>query len=275
MNVFSRLLFKRKRVPDLINFLSFPKTGSTWVRVLLGRYFQSLWSLDHLILLEATDSERKIFASRRIPAMKVGHGPLVWVAQTAEDLTYSNVVEPYAGGPVVVITRHPLDALLSLKMQLTYRNSDRQRSVPSEFADFVNDPVLGLSKFIKFHNLVLNMPHLFVLRYEEMLANIEREIERVLRFVSAPVDSKIVADAAAYASFDNMKRLELSGQAPRYKSSGFEIFATGDRSNPDAYHVREGRVGGYREHLTPEQCAAFLQRIQAELSPVYGYSSPS
>ena len=58
---------------------------------------------------------------------------------------------------------------------------------------------------------------------------------------------------------------------PHYGASGYSIFATGPRENPDAYHVREGKIGGYRDHLTPGECAAFQDRITHELAPVYGY----
>ena len=38
-----------------VKFISYPKTGSTWLRLLLGRYFQLLWSLDDVFLLEGTE----------------------------------------------------------------------------------------------------------------------------------------------------------------------------------------------------------------------------
>jgi hypothetical protein len=33
---------------------------------------------------------------------------------------------------------------------------------------------------------------------------------------------------------------------PRYRSSGYEIFAGGSRDSPEAFHVRKGMVAGYR-----------------------------
>lgn len=256
---------------EIVNMISFPKTGSTWVRVLLGRYFQLLWSLDELVLLEATEVETALFARRGLPPIKVSHGPLLWSDQTADDLVVSNVVEPYANNPLVVITRHPLDALVSLKMQMAFRQRDERTPVCMEFADFVRDPTFGLNKFIKFHNLLLDVPNRHILRYEDIREKPELAMSRLLNFLNIPVKPAVLAQAIEFASFDNMRRMELSDTTPRYKSSGLPIFATGDRSNPNALHVREGLISGYRRYLTSAECEEFLNRVDDELSPAYGY----
>ncbi len=257
--------------PMAAKFISYPKTGNTWVRLLLGRYFQLLWSLDELLLLEETEREKAIFAVHGVPTVDLSHGVLEWMTQTASDLTYDQVVRPYVNIPVIVLTRHPLDTLLSKYMQVKYRSGHEGKDHIVTFADLVDEPVMGLDKFIRFHNLWVGKRRLCIARYEDLRADTEKECVRVLEFIGGPVDRGVLRQAIDYASFDNMKAMERDNRAPCYKTSGYDIFATGDRNNPNAYHVREGRIGGYREHLTPGECAAFLERIARELSPVYGY----
>jgi hypothetical protein len=237
--------------------------------VLLGRYFQLLWSLDKLLLLE--EAEKEIFAAHRVPALDISHGALEWSSQKANDLTYANLVQPYVDVPVVVLTRHPLDTLLSFYMQVKYRAGHKGQDRIVTLADMIKDPVFGLDKFIKFHNLWIGKPRLCIVRYEDLRANVEQQCVQLLKFIGAPVDQTVLRKAIEYASFENMSRMERSDNVPRYSASGLSIFATGSRNNPNAYHVREGRTGGYRDHLTPSECAAFLDRIVRELAPVYGY----
>ena len=265
----SRFFFRSR---EAVKFISFPKTGNTWIRVLLGRYFQLLWSLDELMLLE--EAEREIFAAHRTPALDVSHGVLEWTCQTANDLTYANSVQPYVDVPVVVLTRHPLDTLLSLYMHNKYQaQAGLNGRLVGSFADFVNNSVMGLDKFIRFHNLWIGKPHLMIARYEDMRADTEQESIRMLKFIGAPLDRSVLRNAIEYASFESMKAMERSKEVPRYKSSGFQIFATGNRQEPNAYHVREGRIGGFREHLTVGQEAEFLARIRRDLSRAFGYGN--
>jgi hypothetical protein len=45
----------------------------------------------------------------------------------------------------------------------------------------------------------------------------------------------------------------------------------GEASNPESFKVRRGKVGGYRDYLSPEQAAALDQLVSGRLSPAFGY----
>jgi len=82
----------------------------------------------------------------------------------------------------------------------------------------------------------------------------------------------LISQSVEFASFENMRNLEAAGESIKYKSSNATVFATGDRQNPEAFHLRKGKVGGYRDYLSPEKAEAYLSRIQQELSVWYGYN---
>ena len=89
-----------------------------------------------------------------------------------------------------------------------------------------------------------------VVRYEDLHDRPEAELRRVLEFVGvAEVADAVVAEAVAFASFDNMRRLE---EADAFGSDRLRPGRVGDH---DSYKTRRGVVGGHRDELTPDQIA--------------------
>ena len=109
-------------------------------------------------------------------------------------------------------------------------------------------------------------------RYEDAHANAAERLVSLLEFLGMETHEPLINDAVEYASFENMQRLERSAAAPRYKSSGFRIFATGSRDNPNAYHVRKGKVHGYREELSEDFAKRMEIRVTAEMPDCFGYA---
>jgi hypothetical protein len=70
-----------------------------------------------------------------------------------------------------------------------------------------------------------------------------------------------------------MKKIEKSGDVPKFRSSGYSIFGAADRSDPDAFHVRRGKVGGFRDYLTEQEVDRLLASIDWQLPEFFGYSS--
>lgn len=256
------------------HFPSYPKTGNTWLRLMLGKYIQLKFNLRNLPLLEGDDTEAKLFAPHYLPRMTVSHGPLTWRTQTADDLTDDNTTRPYCYGPSILIVRHPLDAILSNYMHVHHQAGSND-GAPKAYVDFLRDPVFGLQKSIRFHNLwapFVARGSTHMVRYEDLKRDAADQLTRLLKYLRIDPDPKLILRAVDFASFDNMRAIEDSGKAPKYRSSGFPIFATGDRANPNARHVRDGKVGGYGAHLSADDAALFVATINRELDPVFGYS---
>jgi alcohol sulfotransferase len=257
-----------------IQVIGYPKTGNTWFRFLVGRYLQSLAHADELILLEGTAEEAALLDTIGCPPIAVTHGNLTWNTQTTADLTEANSVGPYIlNAQVVLICRHPLDALLSHYMHNKNQAGAEARTQYESFDAFINSPVHGLEKFCRYYSLwaeALRSGQAFLARYEDLKRDPLSTVTAVLNYLSLPVEPVCLKEAVEYASFDNMKRMEASN-APSFKSSGFRVFATGDKNNPDAFHVRRGLVGGYREHLTQSQIVHYTQFIHERLPKIFRY----
>jgi len=261
----------RRRTTDVF-VIGYPKTGNTWLRVLLGHYVRLVFDLDHLPLFDEYDRLGRCARFGAAPTIGFSHGPLSWEGQTVADLTAQTVVAPYGSGKVVLLSRYPLDAQVSLWMQQRFRTTD---GYAGDLPSFLDNPVWGLEKFYRFHALWqaadCAASNFMVLRYEDMKVDAMANARRLIDFVGLPLAEDHLASAVELASFDRMKAMEQSAGQVRYPSSGLSIFATGDRANPDAHHVRSGAVGGYRQHLSAADTHHYESQV-ARLCPDFlGY----
>ena len=78
-----------------------------------------------------------------------------------------------------------------------------------------------------------------------------------------------MADAVAFAKFDNMRRMEAKA-ATRGDAANARLAAT-DPTDVTTYKTRSGKVGDYVNHLSADAAAALTARVRDELDPVYGY----
>jgi hypothetical protein len=139
--------------------------------------------------------------------------------------------------------------------------------------DFVMDQDAGLPKVIEFFEIwQRELPKVraaLVVRYEDMRADPGAVLGRVLDFLGTPGSDAQIAEAVAYASYDNMKRLE---QAQVFRSSGTRL-APGDEANPQSYKVRRAKVGGYRDYFDDQQVAAIDAMLESRPAPPFGYGT--
>jgi len=254
-------------------FIGYPKTGNTWLRYMLGRYVQLLCDLPEAPLFDASDAWGRCESYCVGPAMQFTHRPLLWDTQRADDLTVDNVIRPFERKRVVLLVRHPLDAIVSFWMQRRHRVKG---GYDASLTHMLEDPVLGIEKFFRFYTLWdqnRSRPRgLMVIRYEDMRADPRAVFRELLGYLGIPVDEAAFERAVTDSDFESMKQVELAGNAPRYRSSGNSIFASGDINNADALHVRRGKVGGYRDYMSVDEARRFSELIAARLPSTFNYA---
>ena len=180
-----------------------------------------------------------------------------------------------------MLVRDPRDVAVSQYFQWKYRmrpvkkllNDYPPHGADVSLFDFVMDPDAGLPKVIEFFEIwQRELPKVrasLVVRYEDMRVDPGAALGRVLAFLGTPGQPEQIAEAVAYASYDNMKRLE---QEKVYWLSGSRL-AAGDPANPQSYKVRRAKVGGWRDDFTPEQAAALDALLAARPLPPFGYGA--
>lgn len=207
--------------------VSFPKCGRTWLRTMIDRAIELEYERPPLQLQVIHEDDP------------------FW--RTPPELARGK--SEYRHKKVLLLTRDPRDVLVSSY----FHKHDRQHLYAGTLADYLDEPVGGIETIATYASIWranATTPRGFLeVRYEELHADPETTLDRVLHFLDAPVTRASVREAVRFASFDAMRARELA--------------ARGGDVNPASLKAREGRVGGHRSRLTPEQIAALDARLAA------------
>jgi len=254
--------------------VSFGKSGRTWLRVMLSRFYQVRHGLSERHLIGFDNLHRR---NRDIPRLFFTHDNYVkdWTGNERDK-------SDYAGSRVVLLVRHPADVAVSQYHQWRHRMKPRKKTINDypdhgedvSMFDFVMGERGGLPRIVGFMNDWAaesgRLPALHVVRYEDLRARPEETLGGILDFLGTPASDAELKEAVGFASFDNMRRME---EKRTFWLSGGRMVPK-DRSNPDSYKVRRGKVGGFRDYFDDEQNARIEAWVREHLSPVYGYEQP-
>lgn len=252
--------------------VSFGKSGRTWFRVMLSRFYQSKHLLPSKQLLGFDNLHRK---NPAIPKIFFTHDNYL------KDFTGNNDSKAdYYHTKTILLIRDPRDVAVSQFFQWKYRMRPAKKRLNrypphgSDLAlfDFVMDKEAGLPKIIDFMNLWAKeagkVRDLLIVRYEDMRADTPGVLKQVTDFLGTPGDDALINDAVEYASVENMRKLE---QEKKFWLSGSRLLPK-DKSNPNSYKVRRAKVGGWRDYFDDDQCAQIDELVNTTLDPVFGYS---
>lgn len=255
--------------------VSYGKSGRTWLRVMLSRFYQVRCGIPERLLLSSDNFHRR---DSSVPRVFFTHDNYL------KDYTGNrDNKRDYYGKKVVLLVRNPADTAVSQFFQWKYRMRTGKKSLNDypehgsdiSVFDFVARHEAGLGKIIDFMNLwAAEKPHLqdlLVVRYEDMRANPDEVLAGIVAFLGTPGEGDQVRQAVEYASFENMRRLE---ERRVFWLAGGRMVPK-DRANPNTYKVRRAKVGGYRDYFEDEEVAEIDAVVRERLSPIYGYSEPS
>lgn len=254
--------------------VSFGKSGRTWLRVLLSRFYQQRYGLGEGSMLIYDNLHR---ADPRIPTVYFTHDYYL-ADYTGESVSK----EPYRHCKVVLLVRDPRDTAVSSYFQRKHRmrawkkfiNGYPASGPGSSIFSFMMGASGGLPKVVRYMNdwarALETHERSIVVRYEDLRADTAGELARLLRFLGEDPTEAELAECVRFASIESMQRMEKEGGG----ALGRRLQA-GDKDNPDSFKVRKASVGGYREHLTPEQIALAETFLREELAPSFGYGADS
>ncbi|MGB1139278.1 MAG: sulfotransferase domain-containing protein [Halioglobus sp.] len=263
--------YKTLRDADVV-FVSFGKSGRTWLRVMVSHLFRVKYDLpDELII--SYDNFHALNSA--IPRTFFTHDNYI------KDYTGDfDSKRPFYDKPVVLLVRDPRDVAVSQFFQWKHRlkpgkvalNNYPPRDQEISLFDFVmSERGGGMQEVIDYMNLwareVDKMERFHLVRYEDLRSRSEEELAKMLSFLNVDATAGEVAAAVEYSSFENMKKMESESQS---KLAGGRMKPR-DKDNPDSYKVRRAKVGGYRDYFTDEEVAAIDARLADTLSPMYSY----
>ena len=239
--------------PDCAYVISFPKSGRTWHKLMVGHYLAQLTGAP----------EKNAFKVASL-CRRAGLKPIEY---SHNDTGFKDGLPPssrlvaspqlWQGRPVLFLVRNPRDVLVSAYHHATTRATTRFHGTLSEF---VRRPETGIAKVMKAYvswNDRSGMASASLVHsYEEMHRDPAAVLTSSLRFFGlSEIDPRMVAAAVEFCRFDNMQRyerLDMFGAKQLRNASG----------SPTAAKVREGRVGSYQNALS----ASDLEFIDAYIA---------
>jgi hypothetical protein len=233
--------------------ISYPKTGRTWLRVLIGRALCDHAGIDDALLLDTP----RLTAAARLHITRFTHDDAslnAAIHYTALEADKSR----YRSKKVIFLARDPRDTMVSCYFQATRRINQ----FDGPLSGFIRDERLGIKKYVRFARIWHDNRHLprdfLVLHYEDMHADACSVLATTLAFIGVEsIDEDIVTRAVAYGSFQNMKKLESSG---KFQEDRLQPRHAAD---PESYKVRQGEVGGYAKYLSADDISFIAEVVES------------
>ncbi|MFQ5643974.1 MAG: sulfotransferase domain-containing protein [Thiogranum sp.] len=253
--------------------ISWAKSGRTWFRVMLSRFYQVKHGLPRRHLLEFDNLHRRNAA---IPRVLFSHNNYM-----RDYLKDRDTLNHFRGKKVVMLVRDPRDVAVSQFFQWKYRmrpHKIRLNKFPEPGTElgtfeFVTSPRSGIPKIIEFYNdwagAFSYLGDILIVHYEDMRKDPAATMRQVLEFVGTPGSDAEIAQAVEFASLENMKKREKKST---FRGSSMRV-KSGDPGNPDSFKTRRGKVGGYRDYFDDEQVTVVDKLVEEGLDPVFGYST--
>ena len=242
-----------------IFIISYPKSGRTWLRLMIGRALHELIGLEELTMLE---ENRVVAAKGMLPTLFTHNGSSNTEGRHWQDLETDK--SRYRGKKILYLTRDPRDVVVSCFFQTTRRKSLFRGTM----SEFIRSDNYGIRKIVTFNRIwhaARNVPEAFLpVRYEDLHIAPREVLRCALEFMGiSRTDDGPLNRAIEFASFDNMRRMEQEEQFQSRK------LRPGRPDDEESFKVRKGRVGGFVDYLDSDD-RDFVDRVIRELDdPFY------
>lgn len=244
-------------LPGDVFVVSYPKSGNTWTRFLLGNLIYedepvTFANVESRLPSLYVHSDRKL---RRLPRILKSHDCF--------DPRYKTII---------YIVRDPRDVVVSayhyaIKLGVVSETYPIDEFVPALLDGSFESGLLVNPRWGSWYDNVaswLAMQHnrkLLLLRYEDMLDDPQRELVRVADFLGLEATPERLARAIRLSSADHMRELE--------KMQAAEWSLTKD-TRPDMAFVRKARAGTWRSELPP-RAVSEIEAAWGSLMRTLGY----
>jgi hypothetical protein len=267
---------KARRTGLLI--IGHPKSGNTWLRVMLSRLYGFRHGLPERLVVTSDELHRR---NPAIPRISATNGWYSYEGAVGALLEVGAPPDPVRDKPIVFLPRNPLDIAVSWYLQVTKRQSRAKfELINAELAtpidrrtidrwSFVRSSGIGIESLCDFLNTwqrrIAALPSAITVRYEDLRADPAAALRRIGTLLDERFTAEEIGEAVRFAAFDNLQRLEREGF---FRQKGLRPAVKGD---PSSAKVRRAKVGGWRDDFTPEQAAELEALVRARLDPALGY----
>jgi len=225
-----------------IYIVSYPKSGRTWLRVLIGRYLTTRYRLPERRTLDT----EWLTHHAGLPVAGFSHD----TSAMKDDRHYRDIRgrrSHYADKKVLFLTRDFKDTLVSSFFHQQKRDGRFDGTLP----EYLHSEYYGAIKLLTFYEVWRRdrtIPRAFAtIGYEDLHRSPEETLGDALRYLGeTEISDAALAESVRYGSFQNLRKAE---EEDRFNSG---ILKTREGRDPDSYKVRRGKVGGYADYMSAE-----------------------
>lgn len=256
---------------DEVYAVSFPKSGRTWIELMMAKIYELLTDYDVNALLNGRQFSRWNILRRvryPFPFVRFGHGYM-----NAEICRGTYFPEAkYKGKKIFLLVRDPRDVVVSyyfyakhhqglfegsLKEFIEYSpDSDNEHQYQYRFG--INAPINYMNAWVKHSSLFAAFQ---VGYYVDFRQNTYSQLSRLCDFIGLPATPHMLTTAITYGSFENMRKLEMSNALNWHGLSGAKDLK--------GLKTRRGVVGGYQSDLDDGLIKYLDTIINARLHPFF------
>jgi len=277
----SRLELAKARRAQLI-IIAHPKSGNTWLKVMLSRLYQIRHNLPASTLI---NTDELALRNPAIPRIAATNGYYSYEGIIGQHLAVDAADSALRHKPILLLARHPCDIAVSWYFQFTKRQSAHKQELINHFIDhpidrrtiemwdFVRHSDIGLLCLIDYLNAwaanIQPLERALLLRYEDLRTDPATVLQKVGQLMGEAFSAEEIQQAVEFGDFDNLRKLETQGF---FRQGGMTLRNAKD---PETFKVRRGKINGYKDYFTPEQTAELDALVAERLSPIFGYGSPT
>jgi len=234
-----------------VYIVSFPKSGRTWLRVLIGKYLTDYYNiLDEYIL----DTYYLTTKTKNLKTEFTHDGSGIRRGYRYNQL-FSNK-NKYINKKIILLVRNTKDVLVSCYFQA----NKRIYKFEGDISEFIKDEHYGAIKLVSFYKIWYEhrfIPKDFlIISYENLHESPNYVLKNVLRFLEIKdIDDELISKAVDYAQFENMKKLERNNYFKK------NLMKPTDVNDFQSYKVREGKINNYHSYMSATDID-FIEKVK-------------
>lgn len=238
--------------PDYFLFSS-QKSGRTWVRMVLAKVLE--------------EKGQDPFKIEMIPSFHTSYAEITrhkkWFKKN-----------------IIFLYRDPRDCVVSRYFEISHRRIRPKTSNPnkvynSTLSDYIRrSDQYGIDAIIEYMNQWWHHRDYFAkfltLSYENLKNNPIESFQEIVNFIDVDCPSDDLQRAVQYASFDNMRKIEKSGEGNLIQNYHGTFGERHKSDDPESMRVRRGQIGGFVDYLSEKDILYVNDRIK-NLDPFFQY----
>ncbi len=262
--------------------ISFPKTGRTWLTLMIGKALEIHFKLKNVNLLNLETLTDSIDGISKIELI---HDDAPHWKKPNE---LKKTKDSYRSAKVIFLVRDPRDVIVSLYFEKKKRvvsylqqekkayqgvfDDERIRPYEHNLSEYLLEEIGGFDTILEYYIIWAKNRHILgdflLVRYEDLYSNPNKELRRTLDFLGLKsVNDEAIKEAVEYGAFNNMKKMEKEGRFNSHR------LMPADGTDKESFKTRQGKVQGFMEYLNQDEIKFVNAKMGETLLDFFGYSA--